>query len=67
MTLIVDSLIDSNIFFIFRDDLTEVKCYFDSNNVIRPEKHRLTKEEIIDIDKKYRSKNIVENYSISKK
>ncbi len=45
------SIYDENVFFIFRDDLTEVKCTINKVKVVNPEKYRLTKREVSGIRK----------------
>ena len=57
-TIIIDSLNDCNVFFIFRENLTEVKLVRDSNGVIRSERYKLTMQEKHDISKIYKSKYI---------
>ena len=48
---IVTSMCDDNVFFIFRDDLTEVKCKISKIKIVNPEKYRLTKKEVNGIRK----------------
>jgi hypothetical protein len=43
---IVNSLSESNEFYIFRRDGTEVKCYIDNFKIVRSIKYKLTLEEI---------------------
>tara|TARA_R110002050_G_scaffold229372_1_gene364978 strand:- start:1003 stop:1239 length:237 start_codon:yes stop_codon:yes gene_type:complete len=45
------SMFEVNTFYIFRNDLTEVKCKIDVNRVVRPQNYRLTKKEVTGIRK----------------
>jgi len=45
------SMSDQNVFFIFRDDLTEVKCTISKMKIVNPDKYRLTKKEVVGIRK----------------
>lgn len=45
------SMSDRNVFFIFRDDLTEVKCTISITKVVSPDRYRLTKKEVNGIRK----------------
>jgi hypothetical protein len=45
------SMSDENVFFIFREDLTEVKCTISKMKVVNPERYRLTKREVVGIRK----------------
>ena len=45
------SMSDQNVFFIFRDDLTEVKCTISKMKIVNPDKYRLTKREVFGIRK----------------
>lgn len=51
--MIVKSLIDRNVFFIFRDDGAEVKCVIDKQNIIRPEFYKITIDERVLINTIY--------------
>ncbi len=45
------SLSEANVFFIFRNDSTEVKCRINNLKVVNPERYRLTKKEVRGIRK----------------
>ena len=61
---IVDSLIDQNEFYIFRDDLTEVKCRITQDKHIKPFKYKLTPLEIKAITNRYFNKSITKKSNI---
>ena len=56
--IIVDSLIDQNEFYIFRDDLTEVKCRITHDKKIKPFKYKLTPLEMKEITNRYFNRRI---------
>ena len=58
---IVDSLSEENEFYIFRDDLTEVKCKITVNKTIKPYKYKLTPVEVKAIIDRYFSKSVIKN------
>ena len=62
---IVDSLIDQNEFYIFRDDLTEVKCRITNDRKIKPFKYKLTTKEVDAIVDRYFSKEVTKKSSIN--
>ena len=66
MTLIVDSEIYTNVFFIFRDNGEEVKCSISNSKVIRPDKYKLTAQEKRDVGKRYKHKHININHQKTK-
>ncbi len=61
---IVDSLIDQNEFYIFREDLTEVKCRITVDKKIKPFKYKLTPLEIKAITNRYFNKSITKKSNI---
>tara|TARA_R110002153_G_scaffold122708_3_gene268616 strand:- start:804 stop:1001 length:198 start_codon:yes stop_codon:yes gene_type:complete len=61
---IVDSLIDQNEFYIFRDDGTEVKCRITLDKKIKPFKYKLTPSEIKAITNRYFNKSITKKSNI---
>lgn len=61
---IVDSLIDQNEFYIFREDLTEVKCIITHDKKIKPFKYKLTPLEIKAITNRYFNKSITKKSNI---
>lgn len=61
---IVDSLIEKNEFYIFRDDLTEVKCIITYDKKIKPFKYKLTPLEIKAITNRYFNKAISKKSNI---
>ena len=61
---IVDSLIDQNEFYIFREDLTEVKCRITLDKKIKPFKYKLTPLEIKAITNRYFNKSITKKSNI---
>ena len=61
---IIDSLIDQNEFYIFRDDLTEVKCRITLDKKIKPFKYKLTPLEIKAITNRYFNKSITKKSNI---
>ena len=56
--IIVDSLIDQNEFYIFRDDGTEVKCRITLDKKIKPFKYKLTPLEMKEITNRYFNRRI---------
>ena len=56
-TVIVDSLVDYNVFFIFRDNGTQIRCFFHNRNWIKHDRHKLTSDEIRDIKSYYKAFN----------
>ncbi|MCP4485239.1 MAG: hypothetical protein GY823_11855 [Flavobacteriaceae bacterium] len=61
---IVNSLIDHNEFFIFRDDNTEVRCIITKQKLIKPFRYKLTPEEVKAIQKRYFSKKIIKKSNL---
>ena len=64
---IVDSLIDQNEFYIFREDLTEVKCRITTDKKIKPFKYKLTPLEMKAITNRYFNKSITKKSNIHEK
>ena len=63
--VIVDSLIDQNEFYIFRDDMTEVKCRITHDKKIKPFKYKLTPLEIKAITDRYFNKSVIKKSNIN--
>ena len=61
---IVDSLIDQNEFYIFRDDLTEIQCRITLDKKIKPFKYKLTPLEMKAITNRYFNKSITKKSNI---
>ena len=61
---IVDSLIDQNEFYIFRDDMTEVKCRITNDRKIKPFKYKLTPLEMKEITNRYFNKSVTKKSNI---
>ena len=62
---IIDSLIDQNEFYIFRDDMTEVKCRITYDKKIKPFKYKLTPLEIKAITDRYFNKSVIKKSNIN--